>query len=264
LFSTVSGRPKLGKTMFLLLDLDNTLLPSKQAYDYAITELSKDWKTKGMGSESDFISSYSESRKHIKIQLGHHSSNRLRLLCFKNLLDQRNYGIDGMDIDLLLWLEERYFFHFGKSLCDSRDRNPDWAKLFIHLKQVFETGNALILTNENLRTQLLKLRAFFPENLRILFLTSEEIGIEKPHPNYFEYALKKVNKKPSECMMIGDNWEDDISGANSSGISGIHLKSIFGQEKIVRELNSVLPGIKNFETDHILSAIEFALGYPNS
>jgi putative hydrolase of the HAD superfamily len=247
--------------MFLFLDLDNTILPSKQAYDYAIAELAKDWVSKQLGSESDFLTRYDKARASVKHQLAHHSSNRLRLLCFKHILDTKNKGINGEDIDLLLWFEERYYFHFGNSLRNKREESSEWIKLFALLKIIFDKQDVLVLTNENLRTQLMKLKAFFPAELRFNIITSEEVGIEKPSPDYFRYAMKKVDRKPSDCIMIGDNLIDDIQGANASGISGIHLKAIFGKKLDVKEITNEKDKIKNFETENIFSALEFALNF---
>ncbi len=244
--------------MFLLLDLDNTLLPSKPAYDFAIAELAKDWKNRGLGEHTDFLKSYQESREIVKLQLASHSSNRLRLLCFKNMIDRKKYGLTGEDIDLILWLEERYFYHFGNSLKKDRDENTQWAKLFSILKPILDDHQVLILTNETLRTQLLKLQAFFPRDIPIPFITSEEVGVEKPDKQYFQYALKKANKQNAECIMIGDNFIDDIQGANQSGISGIHLKSIFGLEKVPEPINSP-EGLQNYSAENIIAAIDFAI-----
>ncbi len=249
--------------MYLLLDLDNTILPSKEAYTKAINGLSIDWEQRGLGSQADFLSKYEVARNLVKTQLGNHSSNRLRLLCFKNMLDTQDFGITGKQIELLLWLEERYFYHFTESLRISRETEPRWKELFSVLSELFEAKQVCVLTNENLRTQLFKIKAFFPEELKWNLLTSEEIGIEKPHPDYFAYALKRVAKKSNECMMIGDNRKDDVDGANAMDIAGIHLTAIFGSQRQLIELpemNRLGVGHKsivNLETDNILTAIEY-------
>lgn len=52
---------------------------------------------------------------------------------------------------------------------------------------------------------------------------SEEVGVQKPNKLIFEYALKLINKKASEVMMIGDNMETDIMGAAEMGMDTIYL-----------------------------------------
>ncbi len=49
-------------------------------------------------------------------------------------------------------------------------------------------------------------------------ITSEQVGVKKPNPKIFEYALNIANAKASESVMIGDNWEADIMGAKDFGM----------------------------------------------
>ena len=51
------------------------------------------------------------------------------------------------------------------------------------------------------------------------------MGVKKPNPKVFEYALKKVNATASNSIMIGDNLEADIEGAINCGIRAIHYNS---------------------------------------
>ena len=56
-------------------------------------------------------------------------------------------------------------------------------------------------------------------------ITSESVGVKKPNPKVFNYALQMVKANPNECMMIGDNLEADIQGAINCGIKAIHYNS---------------------------------------
>jgi putative hydrolase of the HAD superfamily len=56
-------------------------------------------------------------------------------------------------------------------------------------------------------------------------ITSESVGVKKPNPKVFNYALQIVKATPNECMMIGDNLEADIQGAINCGIKAIHYNS---------------------------------------
>jgi putative hydrolase of the HAD superfamily len=55
-------------------------------------------------------------------------------------------------------------------------------------------------------------------------LSSEEAGIEKPSPVIFGKALSKLNLKAEEVIMIGDNEEKDILGAEAMGIKSYLIK----------------------------------------
>jgi len=47
---------------------------------------------------------------------------------------------------------------------------------------------------------------------------SQEVGISKPNPGIFRYALEKLGLSAGEVLMIGDSPTSDILGANNAGI----------------------------------------------
>ena len=50
---------------------------------------------------------------------------------------------------------------------------------------------------------------------------SEDIGVNKPDPAIFEYALRVAGVSKAETLMIGDNFEVDIEGAQQVGIDQV-------------------------------------------
>jgi len=56
---------------------------------------------------------------------------------------------------------------------------------------------------------------------------SEVVGVKKPNPKIFNYAIQLANTKVNQSIMIGDNYEADILGANNIGMDTIffNLKS---------------------------------------
>jgi len=52
-------------------------------------------------------------------------------------------------------------------------------------------------------------------------VTSQDVGFNKPHPEIFQAALKKVGVKPAEAIYVGDQYEIDVIGANGVGMRGI-------------------------------------------
>ena len=54
-------------------------------------------------------------------------------------------------------------------------------------------------------------------------MTSECVGVKKPNPRVFRYALDIANANAENSIMIGDNLEADIIGALQCGISSIHF-----------------------------------------
>lgn len=63
-------------------------------------------------------------------------------------------------------------------------------------------------------------------NIKHYFKTvtnSEMVGVKKPNPKIFNFALDLAKAYPQESIMIGDNIEADIEGANEIGMDTVHF-----------------------------------------
>lgn len=122
----------------------------------------------------------------------------------------------------------REFGHNATSFAEKiRDEyiseGPKKTKLFSNTIQSLEylknQGYKLyLLTNGFEEVQKTKIKA---SNLDVFFekmITSEKVGYQKPAPEIFEYALKISNSEKEKCLMIGDDLECDILGAQTFGI----------------------------------------------
>jgi HAD superfamily hydrolase (TIGR01662 family) len=54
-------------------------------------------------------------------------------------------------------------------------------------------------------------------------LTSAACSYRKPHPRIFELALSNWYCLPGEAVMIGDNLDADIRGAQGAGLYGVWI-----------------------------------------
>lgn len=79
-----------------------------------------------------------------------------------------------------------------------------------------------IITNGFSEAQFNKTKASKIDHFFDCFIDSEQVGVKKPHPDIFNYALKKANVNAEQSVMIGDNLEADILGAKAVGLSCIH------------------------------------------
>ena len=52
-------------------------------------------------------------------------------------------------------------------------------------------------------------------------ITSESVGVKKPNPRIFDYALQSANARAEQSIMIGDNYEADVQGALNMRMSAI-------------------------------------------
>jgi putative hydrolase of the HAD superfamily len=58
------------------------------------------------------------------------------------------------------------------------------------------------------------------------FFSSKDLGFEKPDVRFFTSIVHKIQIKPEECIMIGNLYEKDITGAKDAG-----MKTILFDEK---------------------------------
>lgn len=83
-----------------------------------------------------------------------------------------------------------------------------------------------IITNgftalQEIRLERTGLRDYFD-----LLVISEQIGVAKPHPAIFDYALEQAgNPARSRVLMVGDTAESDILGGMNAGVSTCWLNA---------------------------------------
>ena len=78
--------------------------------------------------------------------------------------------------------------------------------------------------------------------------SADEINIRKPHPEVYDYALKKASAQKENSMMIGDDWIADVEGGKAFGLEVVFL-DVFNDNyeaenvkviKKLKELESIL------------------------
>ncbi len=89
------------------------------------------------------------------------------------------------------------------------------------LEYLYERYNLYIITNGFNEVQFAKLKNCGIDNYFNAVFTSEDAGAQKPHKEIFQHALKNVNAKKSESIMIGDDLESDIQGSMNFGMDQI-------------------------------------------
>ena len=99
-----------------------------------------------------------------------------------------------------------------------------------------------IITNGFEEVQWVKLRnskllPYFKE-----VITSEAVGVKKPDPKIFQFAVEKANATVVESVMIGDDLKTDIIGAIQIGMKCIYYNPHGNVNKypVWREVKSLL------------------------
>ena len=57
------------------------------------------------------------------------------------------------------------------------------------------------------------------------FVFSSDIGFRKESPEFYKKCLEIVGKNPADCIMVGDNYREDVSVPSQLGINTIWIKN---------------------------------------
>lgn len=117
----------------------------------------------------------------------------------------------------------------GKQLAQQfvveRKKHPFvYSDTFTVLDQLKEKYQLVLVTNGSPSLQRTKL-AITPEIAPYFahIIISGEVGVGKPDPKIFEFALETANASPEQSIMIGDNLMTDILGSNRTNMSNIWI-----------------------------------------
>ncbi|PGF16664.1 hydrolase [Natrinema sp. CBA1119] len=197
----------------VLFDFDDTFYPYSPC-----NEAGKDAAratARDLGYEFDresFEAFYQMGRRATKRELPGTAASHERFLYFKRALERRVGRPRPADA---LALGEAYW----EAYIDEMALYPGVERT---LETLRENGiDVAIVTNLTTRVQLEKLAALGLESSIDLLLTSEETGREKPGSVMFTLPLSRLDRRPSEAVMVGDDVEADIAGGNAVGLETV-------------------------------------------
>ena len=78
-----------------------------------------------------------------------------------------------------------------------------------------------LLTNGGSRIQREKLRRFGLESYFSEILIDQETGVSKPDPAVFHLAVERLGVSSDRAMMVGDNLDWDVRGAQAAGLFAV-------------------------------------------
>lgn len=107
--------------------------------------------------------------------------------------------------------------------------------------------NLYILSNGFRELQEQKMRSSGVDKYFKKVILSEDIGVHKPYPEIFHFALSATQSEVRTSLMIGDNWENDIVGAKGVGMGHIYY-NIKGDEKLPFKPTYEMRGWEEIET----------------
>lgn len=102
---------------------------------------------------------------------------------------------------------------------------PTKEKLMPYAKEILEylkpKYNLYIISNGFRELQANKMKSSGIDGYFKKIVLSEDIGVMKPYPEIFHFALSATQSELRESIMIGDNWKADIMGAKGVGMDQV-------------------------------------------
>ena len=144
----------------------------------------------------------------------------------------KEFGL--VDDALAIQMGDYYIFHSPrkKALFPGTKEILAWLKVSYNLH---------IITNGFSEVQYIKLEhcglaQFFDE-----VIISEQVGVKKPHPYIFKFAVERVGGTVNNSIMIGDNLQVDIAGARNAGMDQVFVNHIHEKhdEEVFCEVHSL-------------------------
>ena len=210
----------------IFFDLDRTLWDFETNSHETLLEICNKYNLRELGIESyiEFIKKYKKINERLweMYREDKISQKDLRRERFQKTLEL--YNIQNLD------LSEK----IGKDYIEICPRKTKLFSETIEILNYLKSKYHLhIITNGFHKTQHIKLEF---SNLTPYFhqvITSEQVGVKKPHHKIFEFALSKANANSKESIYIGDDLEVDILGCQNCGIDGVY----FNPKKIEHQEN---------------------------
>ncbi len=197
----------------LLCDLDDTLFDHDRATRDSLADLRRGHQvlTRWSLQELDARHRVLLETLHVEVLAGRLSVDDARRERFSRLLAQAGVN-DAPDADDMA---SRYRQTYAANW------HPVPGALSF-LQAVRADGHAVVIvTNNGVAEQRLKLERCGFETLVDLLVTSEEVGVSKPGRGIFEHALNRIGAPASEAVMLGDAWAADVEGARGAGVTPV-------------------------------------------
>lgn len=209
MFKQINLTKNLNKPSAVIFDTDNTLYeypPANQMAEKAVEKKVKNL----LGIDSKlYRKTYQQSKKEIKRQLGSTASSHSRLLYYQRFLEILGFKaqlMTALDLEQTFW----------RTFLANAPLFPGLTELLEELR--FKGILIAIVTDLTSHIQMRKMTYFNLEETFDAFVTSEEVGADKPDSRNFDLVLKKLGlTKNNNIWMVGDNPYTDIVGGRNIG-----------------------------------------------
>lgn len=203
----------------ILIDLDDCLWDATELSSYARTEALNAMIENGL--DIDFHEGLKMLREVVQEYGSNHSGH---FNIFLKRLKSLGFDFSGVHEDMLVAAAVIAYHRIKTQMIKPFQ---DVIPFLTQVQNRFPDVKLAIITDGIPVKQFEKvfrlgLNGFFNE-----IIISDEIGIRKPNPRLFEYALSKMGVKPESAILVGDRLDNDIIPAKKVNIHTvlIHRKT---------------------------------------
>ncbi len=129
-----------------------------------------------------------------------------------------NFGID--DLQLSTFFEEHFLDQIlnYNHLVEGADLVLDYLKSKNYTLHIISNGFQEVTERKCILSGI--------DHYFTTITSADSIGVRKPNPAIFEYSLSLSEAKKEECILIGDDWIADVTGAQNFGIDVIFFDAL--------------------------------------
>lgn len=193
---------------YVLIDLDDTILDFKMSEKVALT---KTLSQLGVDVNEQIVNKYSTYNisQWKRLELGEITREEVKINRYRLLFDYM--GVD-LSPELATKMYEDYLAQ-GHYFIDG-------AKEL--LEKIYNDYELYLVSNGSKRVQQGRLKSAAISQMFKEIFVSEDVGIEKPSIDFFNYVFSRIqNFDKAEAIIIGDSLSSDIKGGINAGIKTI-------------------------------------------
>ena len=194
---------------YLLLDADGTFYDFPSCENIAIKKLFANYN---ITLSPDNLSLYHKANSELwnAFEQGKVTTEDIRIKRFIPIMDKFGLSSKSREAGLLYckYLSENGILYQGAREC---------------LERLKEKYSLIMITNGLKEVQYGRFETSNTTKLFDKIIISEEIGVQKPKKEFFDYTLSLINATNDECLIIGDSLTSDIQGGVNSGIDTLYL-----------------------------------------